>query len=190
VKFALSRTFPGFRNSEDEDRGQSTRSLLKNRRDARRDETSLLHSFPPLATLCLVGTYSPCTILESHPLVAKGEDIERKRERERERESITFDGTTCSALSSFFLKRRPNSFHGSRPPPPPPSLWRIRIRYKAAKWSVGRGQRKAKGEEAPVHPGGAWADVERTWGAGRARGGGGGGGEFKSNFDVGKSGRC
>jgi len=104
---------------------------------------------------------------------------EKERERERERESITFDGTTCSALSSFFLKRRPNSFHGSRPPPPPPSLWRIRIRYKAAKWSVGRGQRKAKGEEAPVHPGGAWADVERTWGAGRARGGGEGGGNLK-----------
>lgn len=74
--------------------------------------------------------------------------------------------------------------------------WRIRIRYKAAKWSVdGRGQRKAKGEEAVlVHPRedgrtssrmrtGRWPE-RAGWEEERCSRG-----EFKSNFDIGKSGR-
>lgn len=91
------------------------------------------HYFPifpfPICLSISLSLYAALTGILSRAII-ESDRTQREKEREREKESITFDGTTCSALSSFFLKRRPNSFHGSHP---------HRILYKTAKWSVGRG---------------------------------------------------
>lgn len=89
----------------------------------------------------------------------KKKEIKREGKRDRERESrLPLTEPPVRRYPLFFLSdarirfmariRRHRRFS-----------WRIRIRYKAAKWSVdGRGQRKAKREAATlVHPRGGWA---------------------------------